>query len=605
MTTPPAGYDAAGNAGIINIRTKKIKEKGFNGNASTSWAQGVYGRSNASLNINYRHNKLNIAATLGYMNMANFNNITLNRYFDASITSLSPNFNQTSFAKHTWQTYTARASVDYYATAKTTIGMIVSTVITPTINRTTNTSLLSNAQKQPDSTIDADNREFRHFTNAGLNLNYRHDYDKKGTQHSIDIDYVNYHTSIDQHFLNSSYYPDGTLYNKGLVTGNLPSTINIFSAKTDFARPFAKGGTFSAGLKTSYTQTDNTANYFNTADDITTPDYDKTNHFIYKENINAAYLTANKSFSRFSIQAGLRFENTNANGHQLGNAVKQDSVFSRNYNGLFPTLYLQYKLDSAGKQQLQFNYGRRIDRPYYASLNPFLSPLDKFTYNAGNPFLLPTYNNNYQLQYVINNISVGIFYTYIKDRSDGLIQIINGYYYNRPGNLGKTYAKGAEFNGSADITKWFNIQLYARYMIQRTVSNFYTGILDTKGRQLFTRPVLTFKPGKNFTIQADGYYQGRLPNEQFIDAARWAVNISASKKLSNAITIRLVINDIFHSNSAAWDIGYLAGTTANYYSIGDSRNVVFFFNYRFGKTIQNQRKHDANGAQSEQNRVGN
>lgn len=605
MTTPPAGYDAAGNAGIINIRTKKIKEKGFNGNATTSWAQGVYGRSNTNLNINYRHNKLNVAATLGYMNMTNFNAITLNRYFDESITSLSPNFNQTSFVKRTWQNYLARASVDYYATEKTTIGTVLSAVVTPTNSRTTNTSLLSNAQKQPDSTIDADNKEQRHFTNEAINLNYRHAYDKKGTQHTVDFDYINYHTAIDQHFLNTGYYPSGTLYNEDLVTGNLPSTINIFSAKTDFTHPFAKDGTFSAGLKTSYTQTDNTANYFNTVNAVTTPDYDKTNHFIYKENINAAYVNTSKSFRQLSIQAGLRFENTIANGHQLGNAAKPDSTFNRNYNGLFPTLYVQYKLDSGGRQQLTFDYGRRIDRPYYAALNPFLAPLDKFTYNAGNPFLLPTYSNNYHLRYTINNISAGIFYTYIKDKSDGLIQIINGYYYNRPGNLGNTYIAGAELDGSFDATKWFNVQLYARFILQRTVSNFYTGRLDTKGHQFFTRPALTFKPGKNFTIQADGYYQGKLPNEQFVDAARWAVNVAVSDKISSAITMRLVVNDIFYSNAAAWDIGYLAGTRANFYSIGDSRNIVFTFTYRFGKAIQNQRKHDANGAQSEQNRAGN
>lgn len=219
------------------------------------------------------------------------------------------------------------------------------------------------------------------------------------TELTADLDYLRYDNTLSQGFDNSSYLPNGMLINHDLLTGALPSAIDIYAAKTDYTHPLKSGLKLAGGLKTSYTQTDNIANYFYTVNQNTTPDYDKTNHFIYKENINAAYINASRDFKRLSVQLGLRFENTVSKGHQLGNVQKPDSVFKRNYNGLFPTVYLQYKLDTAGNQQISLNYGRRIDRPYYEDLNPFLAPLDKFTYYTGNPFLRPAYTQNIELSH--------------------------------------------------------------------------------------------------------------------------------------------------------------------------------------------------------------
>jgi hypothetical protein len=605
MPNPPARYDAAGNAGVINIRLKRIREKGFNGNLNIGLLQGRYGRTNDNLALNYRQNKLNLSVNLGYLLNNGYNSIVLNRRFDQSVTGLSPNFTQNAYVRRPSESYTVRCAVDYYATGKSTFGIIVSGLLAPSHNYTSSTSLLTNAQKRLDSSIVADNREDRELRNGSVNLNYRHAYDKKGTEHAIDVDLITYRNRQDQRFVNTGYYPDGTLYDSSLETGSLPAVINIFSASTDYSRPISDGVMLSGGVKTSYTHTDNIANYFNVPGTVAEPDYDKTNHFVYKENINAVYANFKKDLKRLSVQAGLRFENTNASGHQLGNAVKPDSSFSRSYNGLFPTLYVQYNLDSGGKQQVHFNYGRRLDRPYYAALNPFLSPLDKFTYNAGNPFLLPTYSDNFELSYGWKGISATVYFTYIKDKSDGLVQIINGYYYNRPGNLDHTYVKGIEVDGGFDAAKWFNLHLYARWMTQRTKSAFYTGPLDTKGDGYFIRPVLTFRPDKDWTVQLDGSYRSRLPTEQFVDADRKVVNLAVSKKLSGSSSLRVVVNDVFHSLENRWTIGYLAGTQADFRSVADSRNVAVTFSYRWGKAIQGQRKHEANGAQSEKERAGN
>jgi Outer membrane protein beta-barrel family/TonB-dependent Receptor Plug Domain len=606
MTNPPAKYDAAGTGGVINIRLKRVREKGLNGNLTLNYIQGVYARTNNSLNLNIRQNKLNVAATFGYTLINNFTDINLSRDFDpAVISDIAPVFTQRSNLTYHAQNYSGRITADYYLTDKTTVGMVLSGLFTHSGNPTANTSILSSQDGQVDSTIIANNTNNRQFHNGAFNLNYRHDYDKKGSQLSLDLDYIIYHTRIAQSFANNSYYPDGTLYEQTLQTGSLPSHIDIYSAKTDYTRVLSSGLRLSAGAKTSYTATDNIADYFDIESGTAAPDYNFTNHFLYSENINAVYINGAKDYNRLSLQAGLRFENTIAYGHQLGNPEKPDSSFNRGYNSLFPTFYAKYKLDSATSQAIGFSVGRRIDRPNYASLNPFVSPLDKFTYNTGNPFLLPSYSVNCQLYYSYKHITATLYYIYIKDRVDGLIQIINGYYYSQPGNLGNSYDRGIELNADLDPAKWFNIHLYARFRILHTVTNFYTGPLNTTGQQLTLRPTLTFKPGHSWTLQAWGGYQSRFVNEQFTDLPRGSLNFDFEKKLTAAATVELDLYDVLRTQNNSWYIGYLEGTTASYHSVNDTRNIVLSFNYRFGKTIKDQRHHAANGAQSEMNRVGN
>ncbi|MCR8561245.1 TonB-dependent receptor [Mucilaginibacter sp. BJC16-A38] len=605
MSNPPAKYDAAGNGGIINIRTKKSKQKGFNGNLNLGWSQGKYGKTNNSFNYNYRNNKLNINGRFGYNTNNNFNDLDINRHFLNPDGSIASNFLQNSFIRRTSQSYSGKVEADYYASDKTTWGVEFDYMVRPSDENTIATSRLLNSQNVLDSTIIANNKQHYNFKNGGMNVNYRHQYDKNGKELSADFDYINYRNTSNQSFDNKTYLPDGTMVNPDLLTGSLPADIQIFALKADYAQPLRNGIKLAGGAKSSYTRTNNIADYFYTANDITTPDYTKTNHFIYHENINAAYINANKDFKRFSIQAGLRFENTSSTGHQLGNVQKPDSVFKRDYNALFPTLYLQYKLDTAGKQSISLNYGRRVDRPYYEDLNPFLSPIDKFTYYTGNPFLKPSYTNNVELSYTWGHITTEFSYSKTRDAVDETIEIVDGIYYSRPGNIGSTVNKTITIDASFEPAKWFNFHLFGFVQNIHTVSAFYTGTLDTKGTFFFIRPVTEFKLGNDWTAQLDGGYQSKITNAQFVAGHRGKVNTGLSKKLSPSTTVKLVVNDVFHTFVNSGDINNLANTLANYRNISDTRTAVISLSYRFGKTISDQRKHKDDASESEQNRVKN
>ena len=442
--------------------------------------------------------------------------------------------------------------------------------------------------------------------NGGINLNYRHQYGKSARELTADIDYLQYQTMNDQSFINNSYQPDGTLSYTELLTGSLPATIHIYSAKTDYSHPLKNGIKFATGAKTSYTITDNNAAYFYTANNVTTQDYSKTNHFIYRENITAGYLNANKDFKRLSIQAGLRLENTSSKGHQLGNLQKPDSSFKHDYTNLFPTFYLQYKLDSASVHQLSFNYGRRIERPYYQDLNPFLSPLDKFTYYTGNPFLKPSFTDAVELSHTYKNkVTTSISYSKTHDQVNETIQIVNGIYYSKPDNVGSSTFKSVSVDGSFDLGNWFNFHFYGQLSNIHTVSSFYTGLLDTRGTFYYIKPILQLKPGRDWTVQLDGYYQSKVTNVQFITGVQKRMNFAVSKKLFPSTTLKFVLNDLFHSYVNSGVINNLLLTRANYQSVGDTRTGVLSLSYRFGKLIAAQRKHDTNGMESEQNRVKN
>jgi hypothetical protein len=604
MTNPPARYDAAGNGGVINIRTKKSKIKGFNGSFNLSYIQGVYARTNNSFNMNYRNNKINVFANLGYSTTNTYNNLDINRHFENTDGQIISNFLQNSFTRTTGQSYTGKIGVDYYVSDKTTIGIGLTGLYHPTKITTSVNSQFTDAQNTLDSTIIANNEQKKSFKNGGVNLNYRHLYDKNGTELTADVDYINYTTNNRQSFINNSYLPNGSLTNVDTLIGALPTNINIYSAKMDYNHPLKDGIKLGAGFKSSYTKTDNVANYYDQVNGADIQDYSNTNHFLYKENINAVYINADKEFKRLSVQLGLRLENTISNGDQLGNAERPDSIFKRNYTDLFPTFYLQYKLDSAGKNQLGFNYGRRVDRPYYQDLNPFLSPIDKFTYYTGNPFLNPSFTNAFEISHTYDNkITTTLSYSKTHDQVDETIQILNGIYYSKPGNIGSSTFKSISVDGSIDPASWLNIHLYGQVSNIHSVSMFYTGPLNTQGTFVYFKPLLQFKLEHNWAFQIDGYYQSKVTNVQFVAGDQKRVNAAISKKLSPSTTLKLVVNDIFHSYVNSGVINNLAQTTADYRNVTDTRTAVISLSYRFGKAIKDLRKHDENGAESEQSRV--
>ncbi|MGF1925207.1 MAG: outer membrane beta-barrel protein, partial [Bacteroidia bacterium] len=606
MTNPPAKYDAAGNAGIINIKTKKDKAVGFNGSANVSLNQGEKTRSNNSLNLNYRKNKLNFFGNFGYNLSNTFTDLDLNRKYKNADGSADYFFNQNSYFQRHGDTFNATTGMDFYQSDFTTWGVVLRGNLRNADNVNDNTSNLLDPLMVKYSSIVAKNMDDVSFKNGGANINYRHKFGKTGKEVTVDGDYINYNTRTDQQYFNDTYLGDGTLALQDLLTGYLPAKINIYSLKSDYSQSLGKNWKMDGGLKSSYIKTNNIASYFLTANNVTTPDYDKSNHFLYSENISAAYLNLSSEGKKFSVQAGLRVEGTVSKGNQLGNVIKPDSSFKRSYINAFPTLYFSYKLDTTSTHQLGLNYGRRINRPFYQDLNPFYSPLDKFTYYVGNPFLKPSFTESIELSHTYKNkITTALSYSHTRDQVSETIEIVDGTYYSRPANIGKQEVYNASVDAGLDFTKWLSFHWFGQYTYIHSRSDFYTGFLNTKGGFLSSNGQLQLKLKKDWSGEVNYKYQTKLKNVQFEIGKVYDLGLAVQKKLSTSSTLRLSATDIFQTRAINGVINNLNLTEANWRNRGDFTTVALSYTYRFGKVISNLRRHNADGAQTEQNRVKN
>jgi len=605
MTNPPAQYDAAGSAGVINIKTKKSKSKGFNGSLTSRISHGRRMHSRNGINLNYTDNKIRV---FGNINRADQNFITdldiFRRYKNEDGTTKAL-FDQNTIIEQKVATTNAKVGMDFYASEKSTFGISFSGLLKTEKEIKDGKSLLKDAFSALDSTIVADNKERNKFKNGSINLNFRHDFDSIGRKITVDADFLRYENEIDQNFKNYIFQPDNSLSEQEELTGNLPSNINIYTFKTDYVHPFKKGGKLEAGYKISYSKTDNVADYANIINAVSVPNYESSNHFKYDETINALYLNYSQEFKRFGIQTGLRLENTISEGNQLGNILKPASTFKRDYTNLFPTVYLSYKLDSIANNQIVLSYGKRINRPYFQDLNPFLSPMDKFTYYSGNPYLSPSFSHNLEFTYNYKTLfSTTLSYSNTKDEINETIEINEGIYYSRPGNIGKSQIWSLNVNSELPITDWLSTNLYSEVTNTNYQSELYTERLDSSGTFWFISALNRLKFANGWSAEFGGRYITDVESAQFTAGARGAVNLGIQKKiLKGKGSLKFAFNDIFYTYINTGTINNLKLTEANYKNRGDTRFAALTFTYGFGKSFESKKTHDETGSESEQNRV--
>ena len=602
MTNPSAKYDAAGNSGIINIKTKKNKQKGFNGSVNLAYGQGVYEKTNNSINLNYRNGKFNVFANLSGNYRENFNNIDIKRKYKNADKSLNAVFEQTANEMRFNNNYNAKIGADFYAGKKTTVGIVLTGFTTPGSQVGKNTSYLKSNAGVVDSIVTAASHEKSSWKNGAVNLNFRHQFDSTGRELTADADYLSYNSHRVQNFNNASFTPDWAVKNHDRLMGELPSVINIYSGKIDYAHPLKSGLKIETGLKTSFVETDNTAGYFNIIENVKTPDYDKTNQFVYKENINAAYLNMNKQIKKWGIQAGLRLENTNYNGRQFGNPQRQDSSFKKSYTGLFPTTFISYNANE--KNQFGFSYGRRINRPDYEDLNPFLFFLDKYTYGSGNPFLKPSYAHTFEVSHTYHQfLTTTINYANTKNlfsetfEQKGYATIV------KQGNFGFANSASISLSAQIPVEKWWMAIVY-------TEGNYndYKGLLNGENVHVNAGNFMVninnqFKFNKGWSAELSGFYRSSGIEGQIIIKPMGQLNAGVQKQvLKNKGTLKLNVRDMLYTMRAKGEINFQR-TEASFRQERDSRVVTLSFGYRFGKPINGVQKRKTGGAVTEQNRV--
>jgi outer membrane receptor protein involved in Fe transport len=609
MTNPSAKYDAAGNSGVINIRTKKNKQKGFNGSLSLNYGQGVYWRTNDNFNLNYRSGKFNVFANGGYSKWNGFNNLDIERKFIDPSGKLTARLESYSRMRNESDNYTLKIGTDYYLSQKTTIGFVASGFYNPEKMSSENTSYLQNELLVTDSIVFAESNNNNIWRNGSINLNMRHQFDSTGRELTMDLDYVRYRATNDQDFVNTTYTNKWEMQHQETLRGDLPVNIDIYSAKADYTHPFRKGLKMETGVKTSYVETNSAALYFNQVTGGEQPDYSKTNSFLYKENIHAAYVNFSKQIKKFGIQAGLRYEYTHIRGLQYGNPTVQDSSFTRTYGNLFPTVFVSYQ--ASKDHQWGLNYGRRIDRPAYQDLNPFLFFLDKYTYQSGNPFIRPQYSDNIELSHTFKGfLTTTLNYGYTSDFMTETFeqeQLPNGdeSYATivRQGNIGHRHTGGIAVSAQVPVNKWWTAILYTNLNY-----NQFNGLLNgerinVEATNLLVNMNNQFRFKKGWSGEISGWYRTKGAEGQIMIDPLGQLSVGLAKQvLKEKGTLKLNVRDVLYSQIANGEIKFQS-TEASFRQVRDSRVATITFTYRFGKPIKGVKARKSGGAGEEQNRV--
>lgn len=603
ITNPSSKYDAAGSSGIINIKLKKDQRYGTNGNFNFSAGQGVYGKLNTGLSLNYRNNKINLFGNYNYTYRENFNHLELHRNFFNPDGTLNGAYKQDNYLKFPVKSNLLKAGMDYSPTKNTTIGVVFTGLLTKFDPTGINSSDVLDSLQQKVSYFKTNSDAMNRLHNYSGNLNFKHSIDTAGQEISADLDYAYYGNHSLQNYTTKYFNLDGTAAQPdNVLQDQQPGILNIYSIKADYALPLKKQARFEAGIKSSYVHADNNLAFYDIVNSQKLLDTTQSNHFIYNENINAAYVNFIKSISQYKFQLGLRAEQTIASGDQ----VTTDNKFRNSYIQLFPSLFVNDKIDA--QNELNLSIGRRIDRPTYKQLNPFKFFLDPSTYVEGNPYLAPqytwsselnyTYKQKYTISFTYSNTSGNITELLIPDITDNRVTI------QTDKNLARYYYYNMSITVPVDITSWWtstnNLNTY--------YSNYSGELANTplnKGKLAFDANTNnSFKLGKNTSAELDGVFtSGNVYGYLYI---KHTLDLSAGIQqtiLKGKGTIKLNITDFLRSDN-------LVGTTsiANYSEMFlrhiESRVATLAFVYRFGSNKIAPSRRTTGGAEDEKKRAG-
>ncbi|THU42051.1 TonB-dependent receptor [Niastella caeni] len=587
ITNPSAKYEAAGNAGIINIRLKKNKSYGTNGSVNAGYNQGITPKYNGGISLNHRNKHVNLFGNYSYNDNTNETNITLRREI------LDTLFDQKSKLNIDTRSHNFKAGMDYFINKRSTIGIMTNGSFSDMdMDNYSRTEISYIPTKQPDRLLIADNTNANKKNNINGNLNYRYA-DSTGHELNIDADFGAYRNKSDQFQPNYYFDPNNNPLYSRIYHMLAPTDIDIYSMKADYEQNFKKGR-LGVGGKVSFVESNNDFRRFdvdpNTKDE--TLDIFRSNSFVYKENINAGYLNYNRQFKGFMIQAGLRVENTHATGRSQGikqdaggNFVTYDSTFTRDYTNLFPSAAIT--LNKKPMSQFSFTYSRRIDRPNYQNLNPFEFKLDEYTYQKGNTELRPQYTNSFGITHTYKyRLNTTLNYSHVKDIFSQLVDVTE-----------KSKAFITQKNlATQDIVslnisypfmyKWYSIfgnlnAYYSKYKADLGVDRKVN--LDVFAFNFYAQQ--SFRLGKGYTAEMSGFYTSPSIWQGTIKSSKiWSIDGGVQKTvLKGNGTVKASVSDIFRTFKWKGTSNF-AGQQTLASGNWESRQLKLNFTYRFGNS---------------------
>lgn len=579
MSNPSTKYDAQG-AAIINIKMLKSKDFGTNGTLNLSAGFGRYPRTSEGFTLNHRsNNKVNFYGSYDHLYARQFTHTTSDRLFPDAYT-----LEDSDYARDNRHSHNLKAGADVDFSKNTAAGILLKGSFSNRGRWAENNTALNAGG---DSTFFQLAEGKQSIVNPSLNVYFKTGSEKKKNELSINADYFSYSKDWDDAF-NARYLDAGKLPigEAAYIRNNSISDIRLYSLSADYTQTFAFAK-LEAGLKTTFTKTDNDMIWENKVGDDWQNDAGKTNHFIYRENVNAAYAGLSKTIKQFTFNTVLRAEHTYASGNSLTIAQK----FRRDYVQLFPSASVSYAKDAMN--QFSLSYRKSINRFGYEIVNPFITYKNAYTYMQGNPDIRPVLNHAVDLTW---SHKYQLFTTLGFTRSkDNLSMVFRQDPETRI--LVSSFDNQASFNVAyANIV--FTKQVFKKLRTTWTLTGLYMDVntvldgLEYKkknfGAMLNTQNALTLPAG--MTAELGGAIQtpftfgyASLKTVGYIDFGL------RKNVLKGKGSLKLAVNDILNTRQNRFEVKY--GTINNLSKMNtDTRVVNLTFNYRFGNSNVKQNK---------------
>ncbi len=585
ITPPPSKYDAAGNAGIINIRLKSRPKDYLGGTVSASYNAGEkenYGYGGVNLNISKGRvsSFINAGTTQGNYETREANR----RYF-----ALNTWDGRTDYKKY-MQSYYGQAGVDFALERNWTLGLqAVYNHNNPKDSKAVSiTEVYDVATARLDSLLFSDSEEGTKADRINLNFHTDKSWGDRGKKMTWDVDYLYDKRDSDMGFLSDTQTPDGvTIPGTNFDYSYLQNRkVDVFSSALDFTLPFEKYKV-TAGAKVSFTNTRNRINY-----DTSDPTLVQDDYFHYKEQIYALYADYNRAFGKqFSMQLGLRMEHTRTTGI----SESENTTDKHDYTRLFPTLYFLYSPDE--QNALNLSLSNRISRPSQNMVNPFPFYQNKYTYARGKEDLKPSYTYNAELGYTFkNNLNISAFYSYSDDVFFQVVGLdpetnVSSFLWD---NFMETHSFGLN-NSYTFRTKW--MQAYAQHGVNysRTTSSAASTSAEEKGwaYNASLRNTFFLNPKKTFIGTLSGWFTSRQYSGVYLIKPTYGVSAGLLyRMLDNKLSLSLNVNNILISHSKLETVSNgVRMTTDNQFAFTGFRIGV---SYTFGGDIRSKGQRNSN-----------
>ncbi len=598
ITNPSAKYDAEGSAGILNITLKKNSLNGMNGNVYSGIKMGQQALFNSGANLNYKKGKwnsfLNIdASQRGLVRDAfsyrTFPEVSTYSYYSQDGVQTSKGF-----------VPSLKLGTDYTLNEKHSLG-IMGNFMYQDRKQDWNLKSLGIMNNDTSVDIDAKNHMDESFGNTRINLHYTGKLDTLGTRISADIDYVRLQKESESQFRNQYLYSEDGSDPFEALSNQSNSDYDIYAARIDFSLPLSPTSTLETGVKASKVISNSKLQAYLGIGEGSTLDPDGSNDFQYEEKIFAGYVNySNRINDTWNIQGGLRVEKTKGRGQSFN----LNQTNNNNYLNLFPNVSVEQQVNDNYK--LNYSFNRRITRPNYQLMNPFLFYLDPNTSIVGNPDIQPQISNIIKLgQTFFRKYNLILGYDYTKNfmAEEPSTDPITGKSTYTTNNLDYYKSYNATVIAPITLASFWQTNNNLSLTLQNYKMKMHNEIIDNNNFHFMAQTNHQINLPADFKLEVSATVNGPTINGIYNIDSQWWIDAGIERSfMDNKLNVSLRASDIFKSMDMTVDATY----GGNYFNLKQyfwQQAISLNLRYSFDKGNKTEREVRKNSLE-EINRVG-